>query len=124
MADLMSNPVALALALAAFVTVLLLLEAAFLLWRQRFGPDARRLQSRLQSLTGERPNSRRMLLRQRSSMGPGMQGWLERQAWVRRLDLLFAQADVAWNPALVVLGSAAASLAVPMGRRITPLWVW
>ena len=114
MTQLMSNPVALAVALAAFVAVLLLLEAAFLLWRQRFGQNARRLQSRLQALSGERTASKLSLLRQRTSAGQGMQGWLERQAWVRRLDLLLAQADLAWNPALTVLGSAAVALLAPL----------
>lgn len=114
MSDWMSNPAALAVALAAFVVVLLLLEAAFLLWRQRFGQDARRLQSRLQALSGAHSHAKLALLRQRTLAGQGMQGWLERQAWVRRLDVLFAQANMSWNPALTVLGSAAAALIVPM----------
>lgn len=110
MADAMFTPAALAVALAVFLAVLLLLEGGYLLWRGRFGTEARRLEKQLEALAGGRVRAQKEVLRQRAAQ-PGLaQGLLMRSEASHRLQVLLLQADLSWRPTPVVLGSLGGGL--------------
>ncbi len=104
------NPAVLAVGLAVFVAALLLMEGAYLLWQQRFGREARRLQVRLEALAGSRRRAHAEVLRQGADVPGLVQGWLSRMGAQSHLERLFRQAQVHWNPSLVLLGSLLAGL--------------
>lgn len=104
------NPGVLGVAVAVFVAVLLLLEAGYLLWQRQFGAQARRIDERLRALEGSRQRAQLEVLRQRGSATGLLQGWLARLKLQPGLERWLQQADLDWQGATVVLGSAAAGL--------------
>lgn len=117
------SPAGLALAVAVFVAVLLLLEGLYLLWQQRFGREARRLHHRLQDLTVRGPHAEPGLLRQRRS-GAGL--WPSLQARVPALQALAQrcqQAGLDWPlPTLLLSSLALGALALLLAGAAAQPW--
>ncbi len=119
MLEQMMDPVVLGVAVAVFVAVLLLVEALRLLWRRRFGSQARHLQRRLRALGEQRELLHTELLRQRREP-PSLLAQLSRRAGAHeRLRLFLQQADLAWAPGRLL---GAALLAALLGYALMILW--
>jgi tight adherence protein B len=98
--------------LLVFVSVILLVEGAWLLWRARRGAAALRLQRRLELVSsragaaGQRPLLKTRQLSELSSMARVLSG----MALAARLERLVAQAGLHWTVARLLLSSATAGL--------------
>lgn len=141
MLEQLTDPVVLGVAVAVFVVVLLLAEALRLLWRRRYGSQARRLQRRLRALTGQREQVRAEVLRQHHDSDSLLEQLSRRAGAHERLRLFLQQADLAWPPGqllgatllagllgygLVSLVDAQAGLLAPAGAcGLAALpWLW
>ncbi|HXE50753.1 MAG TPA: type II secretion system F family protein [Ramlibacter sp.] len=95
----------LVLAVLVFVTVVLLLESLYVLWRSHRGPEATRLQTRLYALSATRdrtPQTR--LLRQRMlSELPMLERFLQSVPRVGVLDRVLMQSGLNWTVSNVLL---------------------
>lgn len=101
----------------AFLAAVLLLEALYLFWRGRWGPEARRLEERLRVLSGAEPRRNARILKERPEARDSL---LEKLALAlpqaRHLHLLLHQAGLPWSLGRLLLlaacaGAAAATLA-------------
>lgn len=87
---------------AIFIAVVLMLEGAYLSWNARRGPEARRLERRLQAMSagGHHSDADLSILKQRLlSESPGLQQLLLRVPRVQSLDKLLVQSGVAMSVA-------------------------
>src|SRR5690242_13222854 len=93
------------LALLIFVAVLLLIEGLYLIWRSARGPQAAKLQKRLEALSATRDRtSQTKLLRHRLlSELPILERQLQRLPRVRGLDRFILQSGVDWTVSTVLL---------------------
>jgi len=92
-----------------FVAVLLLLEGLYLVWKSYKGPEARKLEKRLQSLSGSgdiTPEAKVLKERMLSDV-PALQRWLLRVPRVRNLDRQILQSGLDWTVSKLLLGCAA-----------------
>ena len=99
--------------LLVFVSVILLVEGAWLLWRARHGAAAVRLQRRL-DLVGRKSDAegqRPLLKSRRLSELSGLARALSGVALAARLNTLIAQAGLHWTVGRLLLASATAGVA-------------
>lgn len=124
MSDSLWSPSVLVVALGVFVAVLLLLEAAYLLWQQRYGQEARRVRARLQQLAGPAESAQPQLWRRRAGEPAAGQGRLSVMWLAHRLERVLRQAGVSWSPWGAAAYSLAAALVVlGLGALLAPqLW--
>ncbi|HWI81804.1 type II secretion system F family protein [Ramlibacter sp.] len=96
-----------------FITVLLLLEGLYLLWRANHGPQATRLQRRLQDLaTARRATQNAQLLKQGAlSDAPAMQRMLQGFSRMRLLERTIMQSGLNWTVSRLLTGCAVLALA-------------
>lgn len=94
-------------AVLVFVTLLLLFEAAYLLWSARFGPHARKLQGRLASLGGIRDDTvnAQLMRDRRLSDVPAVQRILGRWSAMHALDGFIRQSGLDWTVGKLLLSS-------------------
>ncbi len=93
----LSEPAVLAVAVAAFVAVLLLIEALSLLWRRNFGSPRRRIERRLQRLAQEKQALQASLMRQGERQASMFDRWARHLAGHHRLALWLQQAQLGWG---------------------------
>ncbi len=93
----LSEPAVLAVAVAAFVAVLLLIEALSLLWRRNFGSPRRRIERRLQRLAQEKQALQASLMRQGERQASVFDRWARHLAGHHRLALWLQQAQLGWG---------------------------
>ncbi|MDH6590732.1 tight adherence protein B [Variovorax sp. TBS-050B] len=98
----------LTLAVLVFVTVLMIVEGLYLLWRSYRGPEARRIERRLQALSaGAGHTAQARLVRDRMlGDAPWMQRMLLGLPRARSLDRFILQAGLEWMVSHVLLGCA------------------
>lgn len=96
-----------------FVSVILLLEAIYLIWRSRRGTAAVRVQSRLESLSHARAAEapRTVIKQRRLSALTSLEPLLRRMALAVALEQRIAQSGLRWTVARVLLACAAATVA-------------
>lgn len=89
-----------------FVAVLLLLEGLYLMWKSYKGPEARKLEKRLQALSGSGDGSpqARVLKERMLSDVPALQRWLLRVPRAHRLDRQILQSGLDWTVSKLLLG--------------------
>jgi tight adherence protein B len=127
MDSLLSNSF-LVLLVLVFIAVLLLLEGLYLMWRSHRGPEAKKLQTRLQSLSATRDRTpQTQLLRQRMmSELPALERYMQAMPRVRGLDRAIVQAGLHWSVSKLLLACAflgtTAMLAVVFGAHESFLW--
>jgi tight adherence protein B len=96
------------LTVLVFVTVLLLLEGLYLLWRSRHGREARQLRDRMRALS--EPSDGQGQARLRKHRDQSELTWLERMLLslprAAHLEHLIQQAGKPWRPMHVLLGGA------------------
>jgi len=99
------------ISLLVFISVMLLLEGIYLIWRSYKGPEARKIDRRLRALSASHDSATRaQLLRERVlSEIPLLQQMLLRMPRARHLDRLILQAGLDWTVSGLLL--ACASLA-------------
>lgn len=104
MSALMGNSF-LVLLVLVFIAVLLLLEALYLLWRSQRGPQAKKLQGRLQALSAARDHTAQaLLLKQRMlSELPVFERTLQSLPRLERLDRMILQAGIGWSVSKLLL---------------------
>lgn len=104
MSALMGNSFIVLLVLV-FVAVLLLLEALYLLWRSRRGPQAKKLQGRLRTLSAARDHTpQALLLKQRMlSELPVFERTLQSLPRMERLDRMILQSGLGWSVSKLLL---------------------
>lgn len=109
----------LVVAVLVFVAILLFLEALYLFWKARHGPEARRVRRRLQVLSGARDRSfQARLMRERVlSEVPGLQRVLHRVTAARTLDRFILQSGLDWTVGKVMLSCAALAIVAWFGAR-------
>lgn len=92
-----------------FVAVLLLLEGLYLMWKTYKGPEARKLERRLQALSGSGDGTpQAVLLKERMlSEVPALQRWLLRVPRAQALDRMIVQSGLDWTVSKLLLGCAA-----------------
>jgi tight adherence protein B len=97
------------LAVLVFVTVLLLLESLYLMWRAHRGPEARKFQKRLQVLSASRDQSQQThLLKERMlSELPLLDRWMQSLPRAHSLDRAIVQSGLNWTVSKVLFASAA-----------------
>lgn len=102
----------LVLAVLVFVAILLFLEAMYLFWNARHGPEARRVRQRLQELSGMRDrNVQARLMRERMlSDVPALQRVLGRVAAARAMDRFILQSGLNWTVGKVMLSCVALAI--------------
>lgn len=88
-----------------FVSVVLMLEAAYLAWKSYKGPEASAIKKRLQALSASDDKSQRtMLLKQRMlSEVPVLERWLLGIPWVQGLQKNIYQAGYQWTISSLLL---------------------
>ncbi|MBA2676226.1 type II secretion system F family protein [Ramlibacter sp.] len=124
MTDLLSGNSFQAVSLLVFVAVLLLAEGGWLLWKSHKGPQAKKLQQRLRSLSasGDAAQPARVLRQRMASELP----WLERTLLalprLRGLDAFIAQAGLTWSLTRLLAAMAACGLvaAIALGMLLHP----
>jgi tight adherence protein B len=97
------------LSVLVFIAVILLLEGLYLMWQTYRGPQARKIERRLTSLSAVSGNpDQAHLLRERmfSELAP-FQGFLLRLPSAHQLDRMLLQADLRWTVSKLLLGCAA-----------------
>ncbi len=124
MTDLFSGNGFQVVSLLVFVAVLLLAEGGWLLWKSHKGPQARKLQQRLQALSASRDGTQqtRVLKQRMLSELP----WLERTLLslprLHGLDRFIAQAGLAWPLTQLLVSMAACGVvaALALGLLLHP----
>jgi tight adherence protein B len=86
---------------SAFFAVVLLLEAGYTAWNASMGPEAKRIQHRLQAMSaGSTVSAQSSIVKQRLlSEVPGMERLLLRIPRVQHLDRLLVQSGLNWSAA-------------------------
>lgn len=92
-----------------FVAVLLLLEGLYLVWKSYKGPEARKLEKRLQALSGSGDSTpqAKVLKERMLSDVPALQRWLLRVPRAHKLDRQILQSGLDWTVSKLLLGCAA-----------------
>jgi tight adherence protein B len=118
----------LVMAVLVFVTVLLVLESLYLMWRSARGPEATKLQQRIKALSVSRDHtSQTQLLKQRMlSDLPAVDRVLQRLPRLRTLDRFILQSGLNWTvakllSACIILG-VVALFAVQVFAHQSFLW--
>jgi tight adherence protein B len=96
-----------------FVAVLLLLEGFYLMWKSYKGPEARKLEKRLQALSGSgdaTPQAKVLKERMLSDV-PALQRLLLRVPRAQVLDQLILQSGLDWTVSKLLLGCSALGVA-------------
>ena len=103
----------LVIAVLVFVTVLLLLEALYLVWRNYKGPEARRIEERLRALSASADTSAQgQLLKERMlSEVPTIERLLLSIPRAHRLDRFILQAGLEWTVSRLLLSCAVVAVA-------------
>lgn len=114
----------LVMAVLVLVTVLLLLEGLYLMWRSYKGPAAQKLDARLRALaaTRDRSSQTRLLKQRMLSELPVLERYLQSLPRVRELDRVILQSGLNWTvPKLLMgcagLGTAAWAIAIVGARQ-------
>lgn len=113
----------LVMAVLVLVTVLLLLEGLYLMWRSHRGPEAQKLNTRLRALAATRDHSSQTrLLKQRMlSELPVLERYLQSLPRVRQLDRVILQSGLNWTVPKLLLGclglAAVACMTMLIGAR-------
>jgi tight adherence protein B len=109
MLENISGNVSLIISVLVFITVLLLLEGAYLLWKSHKGPQAKKIESRLRALSASRDNSQQtQLLKKRMlSEVPAIERFLLSIAKAQRLDKFILQSGLGWTVSRLLLSCAA-----------------
>ena len=96
------------MSILVFLAVLLLLEGAYLFWKSYKGPEAKKIQSRLRTLSASLDNSKQsQLLKQRMlSEVPAIERILLNMSRAHRLDRFILQAGLTWTVSRLVLSCA------------------
>jgi tight adherence protein B len=98
----------LVLAVLIFLTIALLLESLYLVWRSHRGEAAKKLKRRLDEVSGRDKTRQTQLLKQRMlSEMPAMERRLKGLATMRGLDRQIVQAGLAWSVSRLLLLCAA-----------------
>ncbi|MES2153075.1 MAG: type II secretion system F family protein [Pseudomonadota bacterium] len=111
--------------LLIFISVVLLLEGAYLAWNSSRGPAAERLARRMRTMTAPDEASASMIKRRLLSTSPALQRTLLQLPRVAQLDTLLQQSGLPWNVArllgymlldgaLALAGASYAGLAWPL----------
>lgn len=122
MPSLLGNSI-LVVAVLVFVAMMLLLESLYVIWRSHRGPEATKLQQRLQALSASRDRTPQVqLLKQRMlSELPLLERHLQSLPRMRGLDRAIVQSGLDWTVSKLLLGCAAAGasawLAMAMGAH-------
>jgi tight adherence protein B len=116
------------ISLLVFVSVMLLLEGLYLLWKTHKGPDARRIEKRLRVLSAAADTGSRMqLLKERVlSDVPLLQRLLLQFPRAQHLDRFILQAGLNWTVSGLLLTCAALGaigLMTVSGLARQPLWL-
>lgn len=100
------------ISLLVFVSVILLFEAVYLIWRSRRGTEAIRVQNRLESLSQARlADAPRTVVKQRRlSALSSLEHLLRSMALAVKLEQRIAQSGLRWTVARMLLSSAAAAV--------------
>jgi len=109
MLQLIGNNAFLTLAVLVLVAVLLLLKSAHMIWKSYKGPEAKKIEARLQALSASRDNTRQaQLLKQRMlSEVPAFERLLLALPRAQRLDQIILQAGLSWTVSRILLSCAA-----------------
>ena len=101
------------IAVLVFVTVLLLLEGLYLLWRNYKGPEAKKIEKRLRALSASvDTTAQAQLLKQRMlSEVPFLERLLLNVPRAHTLDRLILQAGLEWTVSKLLLYGAVLGLA-------------
>jgi len=96
------------LAVLIFVTVLMIIEGLYMLWRSYKGPEARKIEKRLQALSaGADHTAQARLVKDRMlSEAPWMQRFLLKLPRAQSLDRFILQAGLEWTVSHVLLACA------------------
>ncbi len=100
-------------AILVFVALLLLLEGLYLLWQSHRGPEATKLQKRLQAFSASSDQGAQVqLLKQRMlSELPALERQLQNLPHIRALNRIILQSGLRWTVAKLLLGSAGLGMA-------------
>ncbi|GAA4338857.1 type II secretion system F family protein [Variovorax defluvii] len=98
----------LVIALLVFVTVLLLLEAAYLVWRNYKGPEARKIEQRLRALSASADTTAQAQLLKERMLGdvPALERLLLGLPRAHRLDRLIVQSGLDWSVSRLLVSCA------------------
>lgn len=96
-----------------FLSVVLLLEGGYLLWRAHLGKDARRLESRMQALVrpAAAPGRRTLFKQHMLSAVPALDRLLQDSSSLLHLEGWIRQAGLVWTVSRLMLTCAVAGLA-------------
>ncbi|RST47122.1 type II secretion system F family protein [Variovorax sp. DXTD-1] len=102
------------LSVLVFVTVLLVIEGLYMLWRAYRGPDAQKIRKRLQALSAasDRVAQTRLVKDRVLSDAPWMQRVLLKLPRAHRLDRFILQAGLEWTVSHVLLACALSGMVV------------
>jgi tight adherence protein B len=97
------------LSVLVFIAVMLLLEGLYLMWKTYKGPEAKKIQQRLQALSaaGDGSANSHVLRERMMSELPPLQRFLLSLPRAHQLDRILLQADLNWSVANLVLGCLA-----------------
>lgn len=103
----------LVLAVLVFVAMLLLIEALYMMWRSYRGPEATKLQSRLQALSSTHDHTQQtQLLKQRLlSELPLLERYMQSIPRLRTLDRVILQSGLNWTVSKLLAGCLVVGLA-------------
>ncbi|MES2902256.1 MAG: type II secretion system F family protein [Pseudomonadota bacterium] len=109
MTDNLNGQTSLILSMLVFIAVILLLEGLYLMWQTYKGPQAKKVQRRLKSLSATRDSSAQShVLRERMmSELPPLQRLLLSLPRAHQLDRALIQAGLNWNVSNLMLGALA-----------------
>ncbi len=97
----------LVLAVLIFVTIALLLESLYLVWRSHRGAAAKKLRARLEAVSGRATAPQAQVLKQRKrSELPAMERRLRALAGMRALENEIEQAGLSWSASRLILTCA------------------
>ncbi|MDB5808464.1 MAG: tadB [Betaproteobacteria bacterium] len=108
MLNLFSNTFVLAFAIMAFIAVVLLVEALYMMWNSYRGPEAKKIERRLRALSASSDNTARasVLKNRMLSDVPAVERLLLAIPRVHRLDRFLLQSGLNWTVAKLLMMSA------------------
>lgn len=116
------------LAVLVFVTVLMVIEGLYMLWRSYRGGDAKKIEKRLQALSagGDHTAQARLVRDRMLSDAPWMQRVLLKLPRVHSLDRFILQAGLEWTVSNVLLAcalSGALAFFAMVSLANQPVWI-
>lgn len=128
MLDNLVGDTLLILAVLVFVTVLMVIEGLFMLWRSYRGADAKKIEKRLQALSAgaDRTAQARFLRDRMLSDAPWMQRALLKLPRVHTLDRFILQAGLEWTVSHVLLACALSGVLAFFAMGVLanqPVWI-